>query len=119
MAENKTLPGREDRTYDGEAMGRKLAVVFFEDMDRGLVRRVHRDTTGMHQILLTIAEILLTLGVTLPEDHERSAADSECLLEAEYENLTIASCTQRNEDLLDGETLYKSWTMRDSRSEQP
>ena len=76
VAENKTLPGREDRTYEGEAMGRKLAVVLFEDMDHGLVRRVHRDTTGMHQILLTIADILLTLGVALPEDHERSAADS-------------------------------------------
>ena len=46
----------------------------------------------MHQILLTIADILLTLGVTLPEDHERSAADSERLLEAEYENLEIMRC---------------------------
>ena len=31
VAENKTLAGKEDRTYAGEAMGRKLAIVFFED----------------------------------------------------------------------------------------
>jgi hypothetical protein len=30
IAENKTLAGKEDRTYEGEALGRKLAVVFFE-----------------------------------------------------------------------------------------
>ena len=89
VAENKTLPGKEDRTYEGEAMGRKLAVVCFEDMDRGLVRRVHRDTTGMHQILLSIAEILLAVGIALPIDPERSDAESECLLEAMYENLEI------------------------------
>ena len=29
VAENKTLAGKEDRAYDGEALGRKLAVVFF------------------------------------------------------------------------------------------
>ena len=28
VAENKTLAGKEDRAYDGEALGRKLAVVF-------------------------------------------------------------------------------------------
>ena len=81
VAAHKTLHGKGDRTYDDQT------------------------STGMHQILLTIAEILLTLGVTLPEDHERSAADSERLVEAEYENLMIASCMQRNGDLLDGETL--------------
>ena len=32
VAENKTLAGNEDRTYEGEAQGRKLAVVLFEDM---------------------------------------------------------------------------------------
>ena len=32
VAENKTLAGKEDRTYEGEAQGRKLAVVLFEDM---------------------------------------------------------------------------------------
>ena len=43
----------------------------------------------MHQILLSIAEILLAVGITLPINPERSDAESECLLEAMYENLEI------------------------------
>ena len=46
MSENKTLVGKADRTYEGESMGRKLAIVFFEDDGGGLVRRVHRDSLG-------------------------------------------------------------------------
>ena len=38
IAENKTLSGKEDRTYEGEALGRKMAVVFFEDAEGGMVR---------------------------------------------------------------------------------
>ena len=30
VSENKTLAGREDREYEGEASGRKVAFVFFE-----------------------------------------------------------------------------------------
>ena len=30
VAENKTLAGKEDRVYEGEALGRKMAIVFFE-----------------------------------------------------------------------------------------
>ena len=37
VAENKTLAGKEDRTYEGEAQGRKLAVVLFEDMGQDLI----------------------------------------------------------------------------------
>ena len=44
IAENKVLAGGEDRTYEGKALGRKMAIVFFEDMDAGLVRRVSRET---------------------------------------------------------------------------
>ena len=66
IASNKTLGGREDRMYEGEAVGRKMAVVFFEDMPgpghEDLVRRVQRDTQGMDQTLLTIAEVLQSLG---------------------------------------------------------
>ena len=62
IAENKTLAGKENRTYDEEAMGRKLAIVFFEDGDEGMVRRVDRGGAGMHQVLLTLAEILQTIG---------------------------------------------------------
>ena len=59
IAENKTLGGREDRSYDGEALGRKMVVVIFEDMPGPgcLARRVHRDTVGMQQVLMSIAEV--------------------------------------------------------------
>ena len=63
-------------------MGRKVAVVFFETIDGGLVRRVHRDTLTMKQELLSIAEILQTIGgVAIPDDPERTAAHTELLLE--------------------------------------
>ena len=29
VVENKTLAGKEDRAYEGEAMGRKMVLVFF------------------------------------------------------------------------------------------
>ena len=96
IADNKTLAGREDRAYEGEAQGRKLAVVFFEDMPGpgGLVQRVHRESLGMQQNLLTIAELLQTLGggPVLPADPERTAAQTELLLERGYEQLDITRC---------------------------
>jgi hypothetical protein len=49
VVENKTLAGKEDRSYEGEAMGRKLALAFFEQMDNGLVRRVRRDDLVLKQ----------------------------------------------------------------------
>ena len=60
IAENKTLAGKEDRTYEGEAIGRKMAVVFFEGLEGegDLVRRVDRDQAGMKPQLLSIVEIL-------------------------------------------------------------
>jgi hypothetical protein len=82
IAENKVLAGREDRTYEGEALGRKMAIVFFEDMDAGLVRRVSRETFGMHQVLLSTAET----------DPARTAAQTELLLETHYEHLEILRC---------------------------
>ena len=75
VAENKTLAGKEDRAYEGEAMGRKLALVFFEDADAGMVRRVDRGCVGMQQELLTLAELLQTLGgIDVPADPERTTA---------------------------------------------
>ena len=62
IAENETLAGKEDRTYKGEALGRKLAIVFFEDAEGRLVRRAHRDSLGVQQQLLTLAELLQTIG---------------------------------------------------------
>ena len=77
VGENKTLAGKEDRAYEGEAMGRKLALVFFEDADAGMVRRVDRGFVGMQQELLTLAELLQTLGgIDVPADPERTAAQT-------------------------------------------
>ena len=61
VVENKTLAGQEDKSYEGEAMGRKLALAFFEQMDNGLVRRVHRGDLVLKQDLLTLAELLQTV----------------------------------------------------------
>ena len=90
IAENKTLAGKEDRIYEGEALGRKIAVVVFEDMDGDLVRRVHRETLGMQQVLLSIAEALQTLGgVDMPAEPDRTAAQTKLLLESRYEHLEV------------------------------
>ena len=90
VAENKTLAGKEDRTYEGEAVGRKLALVFFEPAAGNLVRRVDRSTSGMQQQLLSLAELLQTIGgVAVPADPERSSADTELLLESLYQNLDL------------------------------
>ena len=91
VAENKTLAGKEDRVYEGEAMGRKLAVVFFEDAGGGLVQRVDRESLGVNLQLLTLAELLQTIGgfAPLPADPDRTAASTEILLESRYENLEI------------------------------
>ena len=95
VAENKTLAGKEDRVYEGEALGRKMAIVFFEDAPGpgSLVRRVNRETTGMQQTLLSIAEVLQTLGVHIPPDPERSAAQTELFFEGKYENLEVLRFT--------------------------
>ena len=96
VAENKTLAGREDRTHEGEALGRKIAMVFFEETDGGMVRRVQRDSSGMQQQLLTLAELLQTLGgIVVPPDPDRTAADLELLLEAHYQDLEVMryNCT--------------------------
>ena len=90
IAENKTLAGKEDRSYEGEALGRKMAIVFFEEQDQGLVRRVNRETLAMKQELVSIAELLQTVGgVHLPADPARTAAQTEVLLESHYEDLEI------------------------------
>ena len=91
VSENKTLAGREDREYEGEASGRKVAFVFFEAAPGpgGLVQRVNRETLALTPELLTIAELLQTCGFTLPPDPDRSAATAELLMEAHYQNLEV------------------------------
>ena len=94
VAENKTLAGKEDRTYEGEAVGRKLAFVFFEPAEGNLVRRVDRSTSGMQQQLLSLAELLQTIGgVAVPADPERSSAETELLLESRYQTLDLERFT--------------------------
>ena len=89
VAENKTLAGKEDRAYEGEAMGRNGPCVF-EDADAGMVRRVDRGLVGMKQELLTLAELLQTLGgIAVPADPDRTAAQTELLLESLYQGLDI------------------------------
>ena len=89
VVENKTLAGREDRSYEGEAVGRKLSVVFFESKGEDLVQRVDRSrSAGLSLQLLNVAELVQTLGVVaLPPDPDRSAADSELLYELAYRKL--------------------------------
>ena len=89
VSENKTLAGREDRAYEGEATGRKLVVSFFEDLEGGLVRRVLREGTSLQPQLLTIAEIIQSCGYQLPPDPERTSAVAEILLESHYQDLEI------------------------------
>ena len=55
----------------------EMALVFFEDADAGMVRRVGRGRVGMKQELLTLAELLQTLGgIDAPADPERTAAQT-------------------------------------------
>ena len=90
VSENKSLAGKEDRNYDGEAFGRKLAVTFFERAAANLVQPVDRGgALGLKPQLLTAAEILLSGGFALPSDPRRSAAETEVLAEAQYERLKV------------------------------
>ena len=64
-------------------------VIFFEEVEGGLVRRVLREGTSLHPQLLTIAEILQACGLLLPPDLDRSSAAAEILLESHYQDLEI------------------------------
>ena len=88
VCENKTLAGQEQREHEGEAEGRKLAVTFYEKAG-GLVRPVDREGHGLKLSLLTVAEILQTLGAAVPPDAERPASQTEVLFEAMYLTLDI------------------------------
>ena len=88
VCENKTLAGQEHRDHEGEAEGRKLAVTFYEKAG-GLVRPVDRERQGLKLSLLTIAEILQTLGAAVPPDAERPESQTEVLFEAMFQTLDI------------------------------
>ena len=99
VSENKTLAGKEDRSYDGDALGRKLVITFFEDADGGLVHRVDQEGFALRPQLLTVAEVLQTLGFSLLADPARTSAATELLVEAHYQNLGIRrfACTLETE----------------------
>ena len=83
VAENKTLAGKEEKGYAEEALGRKLAVAFFEKVGESLVQRVNREGTSLHQTPLSVAELMQTIGgIDVPHDPERTAAATEILLES-------------------------------------
>lgn len=88
ISENKSLAGKEDRNYDGEAYGRKLAVTFFEEAAGGLVQRVEKEHLGLAQRLLTVAEILQTCGAPFANP-ARTAAEAETFLEAQFMDIEI------------------------------
>ena len=89
--ENKIMPGKEVRDGDSEPVGHKLIFTFMEAMpdDPLLLRRAHREDHVMRQDLLSLAELLQTLGIRLPYDPERTAAAAERILEASFMNLSI------------------------------
>ena len=90
VAENKVLGGREERAVD-EAAERKLAVAFFERLgNTGVVRPVDRSSKGLKHQLLTLAELLVNVGLAdLPPDPSRTSAQTELLLEAKYLDLEL------------------------------
>ena len=92
VADNKVLAGQEARNMQGEATGRKLVVVFYDmNDDNSMAQRVHRDLQGQQQQLLTMAELLQTIGGTdAIDDTSMTAAEKEVSLERLYETLEIA-----------------------------
>ena len=77
IAENKTLAGNEDRTYEAEVAGDKTAIVLFDYLREveGCVKRVNADTMALKHELLTTAELLLIVaGRVVPPDHGGTVA---------------------------------------------
>ena len=103
IAENKRLAGREHREHEDEALGRKMAIVFYENLPGGLVQRVHRETLGMQQNPLTIAELLQTLGGQL--QRQRS-----CLRQSMQSWISFASHVQSSLKIL--MCMCTSWRTR-------
>lgn len=60
-----------------------LVIVFYEEAEGGLRRRVNQEAFGNHPELMTRAELAQTMGLlNRPEHLERVAATTELLLEA-------------------------------------
>ena len=113
VMENKTLAGREDRSEEGhqEAPGRKVTLCFFERAAElpGHVRRADRGSSAMTPTLLTLAEVLHTVGLGPPLDTEKTAAEQEILAEAQYDSLPLIRFEGEETEGLRGTS--SSWEM--------
>ena len=89
VAENKSVAGREGR-FEGDALGRHLAVAWFEHLeerDDGIVvRRADRSSPGgLNTLLCTIAELLHAAGEPYPAlGAAATSRDQEVAMEARF-----------------------------------
>ena len=80
---------------------------FFEEGPGGLFRRVNQETLGMHQELLTLAELLQTVGgIDVPLDPTRTAAQTEVLIESFFQDLEILRMVCSVEPAAPGVHIY-------------
>ena len=86
VSENKILAGREDRG-EGEAVGRNMVLTFFEPMDQSpaspdlRVHRVDRSSDALATQLMTLAELMRTIGFVPETPAGASSAQKELALE--------------------------------------
>ena len=90
VAENKTLAGKEDRAYEGEAMGRTWP----RCISKMLMQVWSGELTEALWVCNRSSSLLLSScrpigGIAVPADPERTAAHTELLLESLYQGLDI------------------------------
>ena len=79
----------------------------FEEGLGGLFRRVNQETFGMHQELLTLAELLRTVGgIEVPLDPNRTVAQTEVLIESFFQDLEILRMVCTLEPAAPGVHIY-------------
>lgn len=107
VAENKIVAGRRAR-MEGEAVGRNLAVVFFEPLPgaENTVRRVDRSHLAMAPKLLTIADLMTNCGIRVPLGAPRAAAESETALEEAFAHQDLRRFTGHLETAADEVHVY-------------
>ena len=107
VSENKIVAGRRSRG-EGEAVGRSLAVVFFEPLGAGqdIVRRVDREHHAMTPKLLTIAELMTNCGIRVPLDASKTAAENEMALEEAFASEDLRRFTGHLETSADEVHVY-------------
>ena len=79
----------------------------FEEGPVGLFRRVNQDTLGKQQELLTIAELLQTVGgIEVPLDPNRTVAQTEVFIESFFQDLEILRIVRTLEPAAPGVHIY-------------